>query len=193
MRSRSTVGSCGRPAIRGFRSRPVDPPCCSSSGWSSRRCRTKPRPSRPPGRWRSTAPDANGQVRRTSIALVERPKDDYDQRPRRDPNRPLLPGTVYLGAITADLSELFAAGVLRSGTVVEVGFHRQSSRAPDRTLKHTRRLAAGAGCGHAAIHAAADRSASFPRHNSPALRVSSWSVRWGCCAVCMTARLRKSL
>jgi hypothetical protein len=71
--------------------------------------------------------DANGQMRRTNIALVERPKDDYDQRPRRDPNRPLLPGTVYLGALAADLGELFAAGVLRSGTVVEVSFHRQST------------------------------------------------------------------
>ncbi len=71
--------------------------------------------------------DASGKVERQLIALVERPKDgNYSQRPRRDPNRPQLPGGMYLGALSADLAELYASKVFRSGLVIEISFAQQA-------------------------------------------------------------------
>lgn len=71
--------------------------------------------------------DAAGKVEHQQIDLVERPKDgNYSQRPLRDPNKPQLPGGIYLGALSADLGELYASKVFRSGLVIEIGFAQQA-------------------------------------------------------------------
>lgn len=96
------------------------------------RLENPPRPTQPtdpvPGwviSFEQTSADGKKQARH--IDLVERPMDgNYTERPRRDPNRPQLPGGMYLGALWADLGDLYRSKVFHTGLVIEIAYGQQA-------------------------------------------------------------------